>query len=291
MNLNFLTLILNTWQFNVVAFLVTAVFFAQYYKLAVNGIKKDGVALVIFQLIGAVSILVLVPFFPMRFSNDPKIYGLLFAAVIFYTLNDRIQATIRKNLEVSIYSILNQFSKVFLVLYGIFIFKQEAVPLKLLGGCLILLGSMFLFYRKGKFTFNKYVLLAIVAAFCVATGLVIDVDISTKFNLPIYIMLTLAFPALIIFISEHFSCQEIFDEFMSIRQKYFLVTGISWGLMILFMIRALQLGQIVFIAPLMAVSVFLNVVVAYFLHKEHDHFLRKISVAIIIILGVYLIVT
>ncbi len=290
MNLNFLFHILNTWQFNTAAFLVTAVVFAQYYKLAVNGIKKDGVALVIFQLIGAVSILVLVPFFPLKFSNDPKIYGLLLVAVIFYTINDRIQATIRKNLEVSLYSILNQFSRVFLVLYGIFIFKQEIVLLKLLGGGLILLGNMALFYRKGKFTFNKYVLLAIVAAFCVATGLVIDVDISTRFNLPIYIMLTLELPALIIFISERFSCGEIFAEFVSFRQKYFFITGISWGFMILFMIRALQLGQVVLIAPLMAVSVFLNVLVAYFFHKERDHFLRKIFVAIIIVLGVYLIV-
>jgi drug/metabolite transporter (DMT)-like permease len=290
MNFDLLFQILNTWQFNTIAFLVTAVVFAQYYKLAVNGIKKDGVALVIFQLIGAVSILVLVPFFPIKISNDPKIYGLLFAAVIFYTINDRIQATIRKNLEVSLYSILNQFSRVFLVLYGIFIFKQEIVLFKLLGGGLILLGNIILFYRKGRFTFNKYVLLAIVAAFCVATGLVIDVDISTRFNLPIYIMLTLALPALIIFISERFSFKEVFVEFVSFRQKNFLITGISWGLMILFMIRALQLGQVVFIAPLMAVSVFLNVVAAYFLHKEHDQFLRKILVAIIIILGVYLIV-
>jgi len=290
MNFNFLFQILNTWQFNTIAFLVTVVVFMQYYKLAINGIKKDGVALVIFQLIGAVSVLVWVPFFPLKFSNDPKIYGLLIVAIIFYTVNDRIQATVKKHLEVSLYSILIQLSRVFLVLYGIFVFHQEINAPKMFGGILILLGTVALFYQKGKVAFNKYVGWAIFSAFLIATGMVIDVDISTKFNLPIYIAITLVVPALLIFMFERFSCQEIFIEFSSFRKKHFLITGIAWGIMILFAIRALQLGQMVFIAPLMAVSVFLNVVVAYFLHKERDHFLRKILVAIIIILGVYLIV-
>lgn len=53
------------------------------------------------------------------------------------------------------------------------------------------------------------------------------------------------------------------------------------------MIRSLQLGEAVFIAPLLAVSVFLNVVMAYFIHNEKSGFLKKIIVAIIIIIGIY----
>jgi drug/metabolite transporter (DMT)-like permease len=288
MNLITLTHIINTWQFNIIALLFVSVIFVQHYKLAVTNIKRDGIALIILQSIGGVSILALIPFFPMKFSNDLKIYGLLFIAIIFYTINDRMQTTVRKNLEVSLYSILNQFSKVFLIIYGILIFKQEIVFLKLLGGALIFLGNTALFYKKGKFTFNKYVFLAILAAFFVATGVTIDVDISTKFNLPIYIMLTLIVPSLIIFIVERFSVREVYEEFLTERKKYYLITGIAWGFLILFTIRSLQLGQAIFIAPLMAVSVFLNVVAAYFFHKEQSDFMKKVMVAIVIIFGIYL---
>lgn len=280
--------VINTWQFNIIAFLVVSTVFTQFYKIIVDDVKKEAISLVILQLIGGVSILLLVPFYVIKFSTDIKIYILLFVAVIFYTINDRIQVTARKNLDVSVSSILNQLSKIFLILYGILVFKQEIVVLKLLGGLLIFLGITALLYKKGKFHFNKYILLSILSSFLVATGIIIDVDISTKFNLPIYIMITLVIPALIIYIAERFSVKDVYSEFISSRKKYYFITGISWGLLILFMIRSLQLGEAVFIAPLLAVSVFLNVVMAYFVHQEKSDFVKKIFVAIVVILGIYL---
>lgn len=279
--------IVNTWQFNVIAFLTVVTIYTQNYKTIVDKVKREAISLVILQLIGGISILVLAPFFPFKFSTDIKIYVLLFIAIIFYTINDRIHVTTRKNLDVSISSILGQLSKVFLILYGVLVFKQEIILSKIFGGVLIFSGIVALLYKKRKFSFNKYVLLAILASFLVATGIVIDVDISAKFNLPIYIMITLVIPALIIFIAERFNAKEVYLEFTSSRKKSYLITGISWGLLILFMIRSLQLGEAVFIAPLLAVSVFLNVIMAYFIHNEKSDFLKKIIVAVIIIIGIY----
>lgn len=287
MELQYLSHIVNTWQFNVIAFLFVVTVYTQYYKIIVNNVKREAISLVILQLIGGISILALVPFFEVKFSTDIKTYALLFIAIIFYTLNDRIHVTTRKNLDVSVSSILGQLSKIFLILYGIFVFKQDIVISKLFGGLLIFSGIATLLYRKSKFNFNKYVLLAIVASFLVATGIIIDVGISTRFNLPIYIMLTLVIPSLIIFIVERFNVKEVYLEFISSRKKSYIITGVSWGLLILFMIRSLQLGDAVFIAPLLAISVFLNVVMAYFIHNEKSDFLKKIIVAIIIIIGIY----
>lgn len=279
--------IINTWQFNVIAFLFVVTIYTQNYKTIVDNVKREAISLVILQLIGGISILVLTPFFPFKFSTDIKIYALLFIAIIFYTINDRIQVTVRKNLDVSVSSILGQLSKVFLILYGVFIFNEEIVASKFFGGLLIFLGIATLLYKKGKFSFSKYVLLAILASFLVATGIMIDVDISSKFNLPIYIMVTLVVPALIIFMAERFALKDVYLEFISSRKKSYLITGISWGFLILFMIRSLQLGESVFIAPLLAISVFLNVVMAYFIHNERSDFFKKIIVAIIIIIGIY----
>lgn len=283
----FLNLI-NTWQFNIIALLIVMVIFVQFYKLAVVGARKDGAVTVVLQSIGGISILVLAPFYPMQFASDPKIYLFLFIAIIFYALNDRIEATVRKHLDVSLYSILNQFSRVFLVLYGLFLLGEDLVPQKLIGGALILLGSIALFYRQGKIRLNRYVILSMLASFFIATAIIIDVDISTHFNLPFYIMITLIAPSVIIFIAERFSLRDIHEEFRSERMKYHLITGIAWGLLILFMIRALQLGEVIIVAPLIAVSVLLNVIVAYFFHNERSHLPRKIIISLVIILGIYL---
>ncbi|NTW15119.1 MAG: hypothetical protein HGA38_01975 [Candidatus Moranbacteria bacterium] len=288
MSLVFLSDLVRTWQFNIIALLVITVVFVQYYKLSVVGAKQDGAVLVVLQCIGGMSILVLMPFYPITFATDPGTYLLLLAAVVLYALNDRIQTTVRRHLDVSLFSILNQFSKVFLVLYGIFLFHQQIVSRRLVGGVLILLSIAALFYRRGKIHLNRHVLLSLLAELVIATAITIDVDISTQFNLPAYIMITLVLPALLVFSVERLKVAEIVEEFQSDRKAYHLVTGVSWGLLILFTIRSLQLGEAVFIAPLMAVSVPLNVVVASILHHEKDHMLRKIIVSFVIILGIYL---
>lgn len=287
MELKILYHIVNTWQFNIIAFLIVSTVFTQCYKIVVNNTERESISLIIFQFIGGISILILTPLFPLKIPTNIKIFGLLFLAIVFYTINDRIQVTARKNLEVSVASILNQLSKIFLIIYGIVALGQKVILAKLFGGILIFLGIIVLFYKKGKFSMNRYVILSILASIIVAIGIIIDVDISTNFNLPIYIMLTLVIPSIILFISERFPFKEIKQEFLSYNNKYYLITGIAWGLLILFMIRSLQLGDAIFIAPLLAVSVFLNVVAAYFLHGEYDDFVKKIIVAIIIIIGIY----
>jgi len=285
-----LKIIFDSWQFNLAMSLVFSVLLIQFYKLAVRETQSDGASTIILQLIGGLSVLLLMPFFPFRFSSDLRIYLLLLLATIFYALCDRMQTTVRKNLDVSVYTILNQLAKVFMVLYGITLFHEPIVVNKLIGGGLILLGNVLLFYRKGKLKFNKNVILSVLASFFMATAFVIDVDISRHFNLPFYVMLTLIVPSCFIYLAERHSPDEIVRELKSSRQKHYLVTGIAWGLMILFSIRALQTAGIVFIAPLLATSVLLNVLLASVIHKEKSGLTKKIIAAIIVILGIFIMV-
>jgi drug/metabolite transporter (DMT)-like permease len=285
-----ISIIFNTWQFNLVAALVFAVLFIQFYKLAVKDTSSDGISAVVIQFIAGSSILIFVPLFPFKFTYDIRIVILFAVAAIFYALNDRMQVTIRKNLEVSVYTILNQLVKVFLIVYGIAIFHEEIVANKLIGGGLILMGNAVLFYNKKTFKLNKYVILSIFASFFVATALIIDVDISRHFNLPFYIMLTLIIPGILIYITERHSLKNIIEEFNSKRKNFYLVTGVSWGIMVLFTIRALQSTDVVFMAPLLALSVLLNVIIASIFHKERNDLRKKIIAAVVVIAGVFLMV-
>jgi drug/metabolite transporter (DMT)-like permease len=278
----------NAWQINLIAHLISLVVFFQCYKLAVRNVKRDGAATILLQTLASIAVLFLVPFFPFILPSDPKFYLLLLAACIFYAINDRLQTTARKNLQVSVYSIVNQLSNVFLIIIGLTIFREGLVLQKLVGAGLILFGNIFLFYKKGTFKPNKYVWVAVVASLFCAIAISTDIGISKQFNLPFYIMITLALPALIILFGERIKLSEVLREYSGQDRKWYVITGIAWAFTIFFSLRAFQLGSVTTIVPLAATAVLLNVIVAYlFLGEKKDEW-RKIIAALLVIAGIYL---
>ncbi len=269
-------------------FLVFVVLFYQFYKLAIRGAKRDGAATVMLQTVAGISILALAPFFPLRWPTDWRTWGLLGLACIFYAINDRLQTTGRKHLQVSVFSMVNQVGTVFLIIYGLTVFHEVFMWQKVAGAGLILLGNMFLLYRKGSFEINKYVVISILATLAFATALSIDIGVSGQFNLPVYIMLSLVVPAVMIAAVERIHPRESIAEFAGDRRKYFLATGLAWGLAIFFSLRSFQFGKVTTIVPLQATSVLINVLVAYFVLDEKDNAVKKILAALVIVGGVCL---
>lgn len=284
-----MTDLINTWQLNLSLFIVFAVIFFQFYKIAVKNVKREGVATILLQSIAGLSILLLLPLFPLTFPTGIKTYLLLTTACVFYAVNDRLQTTIRKNLQVSVYSILNQLTQVFLIIFGILLFKEPFVLSKIIGAALILGANVYLFYKKGKFEFNKYVLFALFSSLVLAVAMSIDIGISKQFNLPFYIMFTLIVPALIIAVVEKISLKEVRQEFIKSKErKYYIITGLSWGLLIFFMLRAYRFGKVTTVTPLSSTTVFLNVVIAFLFLNEKKDIYKKIVAALLVILGIYL---
>lgn len=279
--------LINTWQFNLIAYLFFIVLFFQCYKLAVRHTKRDGAATILLQIIAGVSILFVAPFSKLALAVETKYWILLFLACVFYALNDRLQTTARKHLPVSTYSIVNQLTTVFLVLLGLLIFKEPLVISKLFGTALILLANLMLIYKKGNFRIDKNVAITILATFVFSIAISVDIGISERFNLPFYIMLTLIIPAFMILFTERITTKEILAEYESPNKKYYLLTGVAWGLAILFSLRAYQLGDITTVVPLQATAVILNVLAAYILQNEREDRMKKIIAACLVVAGVY----
>ena len=173
--------ILNTWQFNVIGYLISIVVFYQFYKLAVKHAKRDGAATILLQFIAGITVLSLVLFVNWRLPKEPIIVFLLVVTCVFSAINNRLQTTARKHLQVSTFSILAQLSNVFLILFGLTIFSNPFVWSKILGAGIILTANIFLLYRGGKFEFNRYVAMAILASFVMAIALSIDIGLSQQF--------------------------------------------------------------------------------------------------------------
>jgi len=130
--------------------------------------------------------------------------------------------------------------------------------------------------------------LNILASLSLSIALSIDIDISRNFNLPFYIMFTLIVPTLMIKTAEKISTKEIIAEFNRGDKKYFFLTGISWALLIVFMLRAYRFASVTTITPLSSTTVLINVLVATIFLGERKNTIKKIIAALMTILGIYL---
>lgn len=279
---------LNTWQFNIIGYLVLSTIFTQFYKIATSSSKNDGALTIILQFLSGIMVLIFMPLFKFQVSTNIKTYIFLAISCVFYAISDRVNTTARRGLDVSVYSILSQLSTVFIIIWGILFFKEKIILNKLLGAILIIFGNILVLYKKGKFEWNKYVLFSLLGNISLSIGISVDVGISEQFNLPIYVASTLIVPSLMLFFIEKIKIKDVINELkIGNKKAIFTIVG-TWGLALMTMLRAYQFGNVTTIASLCAVSTIINVFVAYILLREKENLPKKVISAIIVILGIIL---
>ena len=277
------------WLICVILYLIFYVIFNQSYKVATKSLTKPGSLTILLEIIASLTVLLLIPFFEIKFPEDPRIYLFLGLSIIFYTISDRLNTTVRSGIEASTFSVINQLSTVFMIIAGVLFFKEPFILNKFIGAALIVFSNVLIFFKKGNGKPNKYIILGVLSNLCFSIALFLDVNNSDNFNLPIYVATTLGMPIILIFIFEKIKLSDIKEEYQKGNKKAIWITSVSWSLSILAQLRAYQLGEVSIIAPLCALSVILNVIVGYIFLKEKDNMLKKIISAILIILGIILI--
>lgn len=282
-------MILNNYITYIIIFLIASLIFARCYQISASKAKKDGALTVLLELQAGLFSLFLIPFFEFKISHDIRVYILLGLSVIFYAINDRINTKIRRNLEISIVTILRQLSSVFMIFLGLIFFKEEFIIQKFIGSLLIIFSNVLVFWDKNKIKINRDVIFGILANICVSVAMFLDVSISKQFNLPLYIGITLLTPSILIFFIERIKICDIISEYKFGEKKAIILTSISWSIMVFSQLRAYQLGQVTIVAPLCAISVIINVIAGILFFSEKENILKKIISAILIIISVILI--
>ena len=277
------------WIIFVILYLILVVIYDQFYKISTKKLTKPGALTVLLQIIGALAVLLVSPLFEIKFPTDIKVYVFLGLALIFYSISDRLNTTVRAGIEASTFSIIRQLSTVFMIFAGLIFLKEPFIVNKLIGAFLIIASNILIFYKKGEGKPNKNIILGIIANICYTIALFLDVNISNNFNLPFYITISLGIPAILISIIEKIKISDIKNEFINGNRKAICVTGITWSLSILVQLRAYQLGEVSVVAALCALSVILNVIFGYFFQNEKENLTKKIIAALLIILGIILI--
>lgn len=277
------------WLIWVILYLVFYVIFNQGYKVATKSLTKPGSLTILLEAIASATVLLLIPFFEMRFPEEPLVYVFLGLSIIFYTITDRLNTTVRSGIEASTFCVINQLSTVFMIVAGVLFFKEPLILSKIIGAFLIVFSNILIFFKKGNLKPNKYVIMGIISNLFFSIALFLDVNNSDYFNLPLYVATTLGVPIILIFIFERIKFKDIKEEYKNGNKKALWITSITWSLSIVSQLRAYQLGEVSVVAPLCALSVILNVLVGFFFLKEKENLLKKIIAAILIILGIILI--
>lgn len=176
-----------------------------------------------------------------------------------------------------------------MIFAGLIFFKEPFILTKFIGAILIIFSNVFIFYQKGKITFNKNILLGIISNLAFTVALFLDVNISDNFNLALFVAATYIIPAILVMIFERIKFSELKNELINGDKKAILITAVTCSIATITQLRAYQLGNVTIVAPLCALTVILNVIVGYLFLKERDNLLRKMIAAILIIISIILI--
>ena len=152
---------IETWEFNLIIYIIFMIIFTQFYKIAaVNG-KNDGALTILIQVLSGILGLIWIPFFKIQFPSNIITWGFLLISIVFYAIADRLNTTARRGLGASEFSILGQLVNVFTIIFGVIFFKEEVLLKKVIGTVLIIAGNIFVLFEKGKLQWNKYTIFSI----------------------------------------------------------------------------------------------------------------------------------
>lgn len=281
---------LNNWVTWVVIYLVFATIFSQSFKKSNRNMSDAGSLTILLELLTAFFSLFFIPFFKLTISHNPHTYLILIVVIVIYAFTDRLNIEARYGLSTSTFSMLKQLSSVFLVILSFVILKEKVVITKVVGASLILIANVGLAVDKdGKFKINKYFLMSLVSNILFAFGMLINVNISGEFNLGIYTIITVLFPAILITLFGKHSIKELKEEFNLYDKKRFLLSAFSWCVMLISSVRAYQLGSVSVVAPLLTLTAIINTIYEFIFNKDKSEFIKKLIIGIIIIIGVLLI--
>lgn len=281
--------ILNNWKLWVILYLISAVVFAQSFKKANRNMKNAGALTILLEIFTALFSILFIPLFDITFPHDINIYLTLSAVIIIYAITDRLNIESRYGLDPSVFSMLKQLSTVFLIILGFIFLKEEIIIKKVIGSVIIILANILLAFDNGKFKFNKYFIMSFISNFLFAVAMLINVNISDNFNLGIYTIITVLFPAIIISICGRHNINDLRKEFNLYDKKTFLLAAFTWCLMLISSVRAYQLGNVTLVAPLLTLTSLFNTIYEYFINKNKSKLIQKLIASILIILGVLII--
>jgi len=296
----------SSWIFYVVIFIIAQIVFLQTFKYITRNSKSIGALTVLVQIISAITAAIMIPIL-LPLSGSVPSFGwawpgkawlpwlLLGISFVLFAVNDRLDATTRKNMDITVDTMLHQ---VYRLLFFPMLILIVGAPFRwpaLLGGVIIVLVNMWLVFDKQKFRFNKFVWIKLLSVLFFAAALTTQLwslD-SGDFNIPFFTVLSFGIPALMLAGVKQATPFSVVKEIRRKEWWVILICGVSQALfcICLYVFLTLDRAESINANAISAVYVLLNVVFAVIFLKERSKLLKKSVAAVIIVLAVVMIVT
>lgn len=292
----------DSWIFYVCLFVISQIVFLQTFKYVTKQSKSIGALTVLIQIISAVTaalmILLLLPFS----SKEPSFgwkwpsgsdawlpWLLLCISFIMFAVNDRLDATARKNMDITVDTMLHQSYRILFLPMLILVLGATFAWASFIGGLVIILMNMWLIFDKGKFQFNKYVLLKLVSVLFFTAAMTLQLKSlgDGDFNLPFFVVMSFGVPALVLSGFKQATPKTLYQEVKRKEWWIFLICGAAQALMTfsmyMYMMLGWRTGDAFNAHALSAVYVILNVIFAYIFLKERSNLVKKSIAAVVIV--------
>lgn len=174
--------------------------------------KNAGSLTVLLEVFTGIVSLLMMPVFDFKFSPSSSSILLLLVVVFIYAITDRLNIEVRYGLDTSTFSVLKRLSTVFMIVFGFLFLNEEIILNKILGAIVIISANIMLTYDKGKFRVNKYFIMGVISNFLFAIAMVLNVDISSNYNLAFYTYITVTGPAILISLIGHHTIKDLKEE-------------------------------------------------------------------------------
>lgn len=290
----------NSWIFYICLFIVAQIAFLQTFKYITKQSKSIGALTVLIQIISALTasmlILLLWPFsdstpsLGWRWPSGSEwwMWVSLGLSFILFAINDRLDATTRKNLDITVDTMLHQayrilFLPLLIIAFALIGWANPFSWSTLVGGIIIVCANMFLILEKGKFQFSKYIVVKLISVIFFAVALVSQIIAVSGFNLPFLVMLSFGVPALFLISIRQATPKTIYQEIKRPQWWIILICGITQAIMCLSLYALNEFSNRMEINAISAVYVLLNVIFAYIFLKERKNLWKKSLAAVVIV--------
>ena len=108
-------------------------------------------------------------------------------------------------------------------------------------------------------------------------------------NIGIYTFITVFFPALILFIIGRYKFKDLIDEYNRYNKKLFILSGLTWALMLISSVKAYATGSVVIVAAMLSLTGVINSIIEFIIKRNKKEFLKKVLISILILIGIILI--
>jgi drug/metabolite transporter (DMT)-like permease len=222
-----------------------------------------------------------------QLTTNPSAWLGLGTGVLFYGLYERVRFFSSKYMEASMLTIVGTLSVVIAFVISIFLYDEKLTFMKL-AGAFFILSSIVVVSFNGKTKISKTGwFYGILSSTILGIAWSVDKLGARNFNPETYNFIVWVGPFVFVYLFPRVKFREIKAEFKRIGPGVMVLAAANI-IAYYFQLKALSIGEAIKVIPVVQLSVITTVLAGMVILNEKEHLFRKLTAAVIGLVGVYL---